>query len=351
MIEYHIDDNFKSMWEKKILGWYSINKRNLPWRTPENQNFYRIWVSEVMLQQTKVSTVIPFYEKFIRKWPTIEHFYEANLDEILKIWEGLGYYKRAQNLFKAKELLKNKQIDISSKKLRELPGVGEYISSSISAILNDEPCVVIDGNIRRIIARVFNLNINDKKINTKIKDISIKLTPKYQNGNYCQSLMDLANLVCKSKNPECSSCPISYTCKSKGKKTISKKAKIIPIKTTVALVINFKNFFLVEKTKKDLLQNLFTFPLTNFEKNDNKNLDKYLENSVSSWMVENNVNEPYKYVGQVTHKFSHFHLKVLIVKLRLAIKLNFNSFEWLTLDELDKKPISSLMMKVKKKVE
>jgi len=351
MIEYHIDEKFKSIWEKKILSWYSTNKRDLPWRKPENQNFYRIWISEVMLQQTKVSTVIPFYEKFIKKWPRIEDLYEADLDEILKIWEGLGYYKRAQNIFKAKELLKKKQIHISSEELRELPGVGDYISSSISAILKNEQSVVIDGNIRRIITRVFNLNINDKKLNTRIKDISIKLTPRKKNGNYCQSLMDLANLVCKPKNPECSVCPISFTCKWQGTQISSKKVKKIPTKTSVAIVISYKNFFLIEKTKQDLLQNLFSFPLTDFEKNDGKDFNEYLVKSVSSWMMMNNIKMPYKYLGQIAHKFSHFHLKVFIVKLRLVNKLNFNNFLWLTMDELNKKPISSLMMKVKKIVE
>ena len=110
-----------------------------------------------MLQQTQVSVVIPYYKKFITKWPTLELFYKAELEEILKIWQGMGYYKRAQNLFKAKELLKNRQekIVISSNDLKKLPGVGDYISCAISAILKDEPCAVIDGNIKRVFNKSF----------------------------------------------------------------------------------------------------------------------------------------------------------------------------------------------------
>ena len=109
MKEYHIDKIFKSRWEKKMLDWYSINKRDLPWRKKENKNFYRIWISEIMLQQTQVSVVIPYYNRFILKWPTLEDFYDAKLDEILFLWQGMGYYKRAENLYKAKQLLKEFQ--------------------------------------------------------------------------------------------------------------------------------------------------------------------------------------------------------------------------------------------------
>ena len=107
---YHIKNNFKREWRKKILLWYSLNKRDLPWRRSENQNFYRVWISEIMLQQTQVSIVIPFYNKFIRKWPTLKDFYSAKLDDILLIWQGMGYYRRAHNLYKAKEILKKKRI-------------------------------------------------------------------------------------------------------------------------------------------------------------------------------------------------------------------------------------------------
>ena len=131
-IEYHITENFKRTWQKKIISWYGSNKRDLPWRKKKNQNFYRIWISEVMLQQTGVKTVIPYYIKFLKKWPSLNSFFKAELDEILFLWQGLGYYQRAKNLYNAKEYLKKNSISINSESLKNIPGIGDYISSSIS---------------------------------------------------------------------------------------------------------------------------------------------------------------------------------------------------------------------------
>ncbi len=352
MEEYHIDIKFKSAWKKKIHNWYLLNKRDLPWRMKENQNFYCIWISEVMLQQTQVSVVIPFYKKFLKRWPTLEFFFEAELEEILSIWQGMGYYKRALNLFKAKELLKKKKIHIESSSLKELPGVGDYISSAISAILVDEPCPVIDSNIKRIIVRVFGLNKDNKSLPRKIKSISAQLTPNSGNGDYCQSLMDLANKICKSNNPECDICPVSFLCESKGKSFSKKKLKIIDRKITVAFVIQSEEYFLIERTSKNLLQNLFCFPLSEFvEIEKNKNNKKYLNQNALDWMEKNKIKTQYKFLGEVSHKFSHFHLKVLIVKLRLLKKKKLKNFFWLTLNDLKRKPISRLMFKIIEKVE
>ena len=348
-----MDKKFKSAWKKKILQWYATNKRDLPWRLKKNQKFYNIWISEVMLQQTQVSVVIPYYKKFIKKWPTLESFFDAKLEEILKIWQGMGYYKRAQNLFKAKELLKksDKEIEICSSSLKDLPGVGDYISSAISAILNDEACAVIDGNIKRILTRAFNIRSSDKSFNKKIKEISQELTPISDNGNYCQSLMDLANLVCKVRNPKCEICPIFLLCKSKGK--IESKKKIIKIKKKIsmAFIVISNDKILIDQSEKNLLQNLYCYPLSFFEDiNENFVAKNYVNKTANQWMKENNLKVSYEVVGEVVHKFSHFHLKVLIVEIRLDNTIKLRNFIWLKRKELKKKPISKLMFKIKEKV-
>ena len=350
--EYHIDDTFKIEWQKKILRWYKFNKRDLPWRKKENQTFYRIWISEVMLQQTQVSVAIPFYNKFLKKWPTLEIFFDASLDDILKMWQGMGYYKRAHNLFKAKEIIKkNPNFKININSLKKLPGIGDYISSSILAILKDEQCAVVDGNIRRILTRVFNFKDKNKALNSRIHSVSSLLAPQKHNGNYCQSLMDLANLICKVKNPICSSCPILIECKTKGKNLKKNKKFEVKKKIAVTFILNIKGYFLVEKNKKDLLQNLFCFPMSNIVKyEDQLKLDKYLEKTVKEWMHKKNINTSYKLVGDIIHKFSHFHLKVMIVKLKLDSKFKYPSSFWLKKDEIDKKPISRLMEKVKAQI-
>ena len=351
MKEYHIDKFFKSRWGKKMLDWYSINKRDLPWRRKENKNFYRIWISEIMLQQTQVSVVIPYYKRFILKWPTLEDFYNAKLEEILFLWQGMGYYKRAENLYKAKELLKKKKITVNYQSLLEIPGIGDYTSSAISAILKDEKCAVVDGNIKRILTRVFKLNYDDRLYNKNIKYISTYLTPDRKNGNYCQSLMDLANSVCKVRNPDCKMCPVEDFCLSKGLKSIQKKAKKTKNRIAIAFIVSYKKYFLVEKNSKNLLKNLFCFPLSN-SKNVDKNFNEseFLCKTVNHWLKKKKLKVTYKLAGKVIHKFSHFQLKVLVVKLNLTGKLLLENFFWLTIKDLNNKPVSKLMLKIKEMV-
>ena len=164
----------------------------------------------------------------------------------------MGYYKRAENLYKAKELLKKKKITVNYQSLLEIPGIGDYTSSAISAILNDEKCAVVDGNIKRILTRVFKLNNDDKLYDKNIRYISTYLTPNRKNGSYCQSLMDLANSVCKVRNPDCKICPVEDFCLSKGLKLIQKKGKRTKNKIAVAFVVSYKKYFLVEKNSKKL---------------------------------------------------------------------------------------------------
>ena len=305
-----------------------------------------------MLQQTQVSVVIPYYNKFILKWPTLESFYNAKLEEILFLWQGMGYYKRAENLYKAKELLKTKKkITVSYKSLLEIPGIGDYTSSAISAILNDEKCTVVDGNIKRILTRVFKLNNGDNSYDKNIRSISNYLTPERKNGNYCQSLMDLANSVCKVRNPDCKICPVEEFCLSKGLKLILKKRKTNKNKIAVAFIINHRNYFLVEKSSKKLLKNLYCFPLS-----DSRDIDKrfieseFLYKTVNNWLKIKKLKVSYKLAGNIIHKFSHFQLKVLVVKLELKNKFRLENFLWLTIKELNDKPVSKLMLKIKEKM-
>ena len=263
-------------------------------------------------------------------------------------------YKRAQNLFKAKELLKNRQekIVISSNDLKKLPGVGDYISCAISAILKDEPCAVIDGNIKRVLIRVFGLKNNDKLIKKQVKEISKKLTPLSENGNYCQSLMDLANLVCKAKKPNCQICPVFMCVKPKESLNQKKQLKRFTKKISVAFYVYNKDSILIDKTNNNLLQSLYCFPLSDFRENKENFIEEdFLNKTVNDWMSKNNLQIPYQYIGEI-HKFSHFHLKVLIVNIRLKNKFKFKNFKWLKKIELSEKPVSSLMLKImKKKVE
>ena len=346
--KYNIENKFKRVWQKKIIDWYKINKRDLPWRKNINQNFYKIWISEVMLQQTIVKTVVPYYEKFINKWPTLKSFFNASLDEILLHWEGLGYYQRARNLYKAKEYLKKNKININSSDLKKIPGIGDYISCAISAILRNEDCAVIDGNIKRILRRVFNLNENQKSFKKQISYIAKELTPSSKNGLYCQSLMDFANLVCKAKKPLCDKCFFKKICKFDGKteKKLERKEKIN--KVGVGFFVSEKNYFLVQMSNKKLLQGLYSIPLSNFLVNEKTVKIETINKIVLDWMSLNTISQEYKILGKVNHIFSHFHLNLFIVHIKLNNRVNFNGLEWVTEKNLESKPKSTLMKKVKK---
>jgi len=351
--DYYINKNFKSIWGKKILQWYHSNKRDLPWRKKNNQNFYAIWISEVMLQQTGVKTVIPYYKRFLKKWPNLDSFFKATEDEILFLWQGLGYYQRAKNLYKAKEILKKIKLEIEPDVLKKLPGIGDYISCSICAILNDKSSAVIDANIKRILTRAFDLDIYNNKYNHRLKSLATKLTPEKNNRYYCQSLMDLANLVCKPKKPLCIICPINDECLTKNNilsklrvKKIQKKKKI-----GVSIYLKFKDKFAVETSRKRLLQGLAGFPITNFiELKNNNKIVKEQKLLINAWLKKHRLTESFKNCGIIEHEFSHFYLKLLLVQINLRRKLQHQDFKWLTKEEFEKRPRSKLMNKVKEKL-
>lgn len=346
---YYISSSFKKAWKKKILLWYSVHKRKLPWRERENQNFYKVWLSEVMLQQTTVKTVIPYYQKFIEKWPNIESFFNAELNEILIMWQGLGYYQRANNLFKAKEFLKKNSLKISSKELKKLPGIGDYISCSISAILNDEQCAVVDGNIKRILSRVFSLKKTEVNFNKTVKMIAQELTPKEDNKFYCQSLMDLANLICKARNPLCNSCPINNFCQTNGKVIKTNKKPAIPKKVGVTILLKFKDKMAVSVSNKKMFQGLFQLPLTEYEEYfDDNEVIKIKLSLLKKWAKAFKKDLKFEDLGLIHHKFSHFHLKLFVVEIVLNREKKLENFFWMTTKEFEKKPISNLMQKVNK---
>ncbi len=304
-----------------------------------------------MLQQTGVKTVIPYYIKFLKKWPSLNSFFKAELDEILFLWQGLGYYQRAKNLYNAKEYLKKNSISINSESLKNIPGIGDYISSSISAILCNEACPVIDSNVKRVLSRVFDLNNKAKAHLKDLKCIAKKLTPKLNNGDYCQSLMDLASLVCKTTNPLCSSCPVYSLCLNKNKKFSRKRTKISKKKKIgVIFFINFKKLFLVEHSKRRLLEGLYTFPVTEFvQYNSNRN-NEIFKKLANKWLKQKKLGDTFQLHSLVEHEFSHFQLKLLIVNIKLKNKTKIDDYIWMSNNEFNKLPVSKLMFKVKEKI-
>ena len=223
--------NNYNTFSNSLLSWYDFNRRILPWRAPpgEISNPYFVYLSEIMLQQTVVKTVIPYFLKFVRKWPHINALAKAELHEINSYWAGLGYYRRAKNLHETAKIISNKYdgfFPTDKNSLIALPGIGEYTSSAIMAIAFDRKSNVIDGNVERVFSRFYAVEKPIEKSKIFIKNIAEKHLPDQRHGDYAQALMDLGSLICIPKAPRCTMCPLLAICDVGG----STRAKQYPIK-------------------------------------------------------------------------------------------------------------------------
>ena len=260
----------KSNIPNKILKWYDNNKRKLPWRkktSTKNREYFTL-VSEFMLQQTQVKTVIPYFENFIKKFPNLKSLAKSSDQKILKNWEGLGYYSRARNLKKtAIKLLKEfkGQLPKDVEKLKSLPGIGEYTSRSILAIAHNEPYIPMDGNVERILKRVFLLKTNNEISKENLNKKKSFFSFSKRSSDYAQAIMEIGALICKPSIPLCNHCPLTKNCKAFNRKDflIKSKNKFNKTKYFEANVYSYKNKYLLIKNKKfNFLKNLVIFPMT-----------------------------------------------------------------------------------------
>jgi len=301
----------------KILYWYDNNKRSLPWRKKNSQikREYYTLVSEFMLQQTQVSTVIPYFKKFIKNIPNLKSLANINEKKLLKYWEGLGYYSRVRNLKKTAKIVVSKykkKLPNTLEELKTLPGIGDYTASAILSIAFNKPFIPLDGNVERIIKRILNLKsekeISKENIIKKKKFLGIS----NRSSDYAQALMELGALVCKPKNPLCTKCPIIKNCKSykkqdfeiavKSKKKIDKffiikvfkrGNKILLIKNTkFKFLKNFKIFPMEEIKKPQNLNNSLNLKMSNMNMNINiKRIKEFSNISNGSWIDQTKFNQ------------------------------------------------------------
>ena len=281
---------------KKILNWYDLNKRSLPWRknVSQSKKHYYTLVSEFMLQQTQVVTVIPYFNRFINKIPNLKKLSKMPDRELIKLWEGLGYYSRVRNLKKTAKIIISKyhgEIPNNYEDLISLPGIGNYTANAILAIAFNKSYIPLDGNIERVLKRYLYLK-KDKEIQ---KDNLIEKKSIFgissRASDYAQALMELGAMICKPKNPECGKCPISKNCKSNKKKDfdlakITKKNK----EKYFILKVYKKNqkYLLVKNTRFNFLKNLAIFPMEELSnpKNFNENLNFKMSNMNMNIKIE-----------------------------------------------------------------
>ena len=204
---------------KALLDWYDRHARQLPWRAPPNSGRqtppYRVWLSEIMLQQTTVVTVGPYFEKFLSLWPTVEALAAATLDQVLHAWAGLGYYSRARNLHKCAQTLVADFDGVFPKDeetLLSLPGIGPYTAAAIASIAFDVRATVMDGNVERVVARYYAINTPLPDAKKELKLLAGAMTPNKRPGDYAQAMMDLGATICTPRNASCPQCPFAKTC-------------------------------------------------------------------------------------------------------------------------------------------
>ena len=264
----------KSTISKKILFWYDNNKRILPWRknTSKEQKLYFTLLSEFMLQQTQVSTVIPYFKRFVQKIPNFKKLSKTNDQTLMKLWEGLGYYSRARNLKKSAIMIVSKFGGIlpsNFEDLKSLPGVGDYTSTAIMAIAFNQKFIPLDGNVERILKRVLYLR-NEKDISKENMQISKNFFGSSERASdYAQAIMELGALVCRPTSPLCDKCPIRINCISYKRKDFSliKKTKKNKIKYFEAnIYMNENKMLLVRNNKFNFLKNLLIFPMNEIDK-------------------------------------------------------------------------------------
>lgn len=253
-----------------LLAWYSQQAAALPWR--ENTDPYRVWLSEMMLQQTQVTTVIPYFLRFTDHFPTVQDLAAADRDVVLKLWEGLGYYSRARNLHKAAQMVVSDfkgQFPASAEILQTLPGVGRYTAGAIASIAFDLPVPVLDGNVMRVFSRIFNIaeDVTLPATQKHLWALAEALVPAERPGDYNQALMELGRTICKPRNPLCEACPVNQLCAAyqlgiqEERPVKAKKAATPHYDVTAGLIRNSERHLLIAKRPDDkLLGGLWEFP-------------------------------------------------------------------------------------------
>ena len=278
----------KQLLSKKILNWYDLNKRSLPWRknvSPHKKQYYTL-VSEFMLQQTQVVTVIPYFNRFIKEAPNLKSLAKINNKKLIKLWEGLGYYSRVRNLKKtAQTVIKNFQGKLPNnfEDLISLPGVGNYTASAILAIAFNKPYIPLDGNIERVLKRYLYLKKEKDIQKDSLAKKKIIFGISTRSSDYAQALMELGALICKPINPLCNQCPISRNCKSLQKKDFNLTKNIKKNIDKYFLLKVYKKdqkYLLIKNTKFNFLKNLTIFPMKELSnpKNFNENLSFKMSN-------------------------------------------------------------------------
>lgn len=307
---------------EKLISWYKKNKRDLPWRNTNDP--YKIWLSEIILQQTQVIQGTKYYLNFIDEFPKIELLAKASEDKVMRMWQGLGYYSRARNLIETAKNIHsnyNNKFPTTYEEIKKLKGIGEYTSSAISSIAFNLPYAVVDGNVYRVVSRLFNIStpINSTEGKKIFSQIAKELLNKKHPGLHNNAMMEFGAICCKPQNPKCEECPVSVFCLSYAQNTMLS----LPVKTNKIkikerylnyFIFNYKDYVYIRKRiKKDIWQNLYEFYLIETDKKTSSaQILKHKELQL--------INTPFKVLAVTEakkHILSHQHIFTVFYEISL----------------------------------
>lgn len=313
-----------------LLAWYDENRRDLPWRAKmgAKPDPYRVWLSEIMLQQTTVQAVASYYAKFLARWPDVAALAHAPLDEVLATWAGLGYYARARNLHAAAKLVAREmggRFPDTAEGLRRLPGVGTYTSGAIAAIAFDRPEAAVDANAERVLSRLFA--VDEPLPKAHLQALCRSLVPYERAGDFAQALMDLGSLICTPKRPACARCPWLNACKARHlgiAEDLPRKAqkRARPLKRGAAFVAQdgAGRVLLVKRAERGLLGGMLQPPLGPWTEEFPSAREALLQAPFrAKWR---------KLPGSVRHGFTHFELEIEVYATHLAVHPEIADVRW-----------------------
>lgn len=343
--------------QQDLLSWYEQEKRSLPWR--ETGDPYRIWVSEIMLQQTRVDTVIPYYERFMERFPTIEDLAEADLEEVYRLWEGLGYYSRAKNLHLAVREVKEQYggvVPDTPEEIHKLKGIGPYTAGAILSIAYNLPEPAVDGNVMRVLSRIFLIEEDITKGKTRkiFEELVRKIIAKEDPSSFNQALMELGALICTPKSPKCIGCPVYSHCGAvkEGRqeelpvKTKSKKGKSVEMAVGLVQKEN-QRWLICKRPPEGLLANLWEFPGVEASLDEEKmqvSLTRFLYHQFGIKAL------PKQKLLEYSHVFSHLQWNIHLYSctlLSVGHKMDLPvEHQWVTIEEMDQFPFSASQRKI-----
>jgi len=334
----------------QLLRWYDRHRRTLPWRAKpgEAPDPYRVWLSEIMLQQTTVATVGAYFDRFVARFPSVGALANATLEDVLHAWQGLGYYARARNLHacaRAVMTVHGGAFPDTVEGLRELPGIGAYTAAAIAAIAFDRKAAAVDGNVERVVARLFAVETPLPGAKAELRRLAETLVPDRRAGDFAQALMDLGATVCTPRAPKCILCPLQALCRGRALGLAEvlprRRARAArPTRRGIAFwaVRPDGSVLLRRRPEQGLLGGMIEVPSTEWRESAISEAEAQKEAPVrASWV---------RLPGTVRHTFTHFHLELAVLAGETDAKAKTSAGYWVPLDRLSEQALPTVMKKV-----